>query len=105
MTDDLFLLRYLEVIDGLGEERVGLQIGQTIYALNEEQVPSFQQLVLHNPVAEIIPQVLAAKGEPITLGGSKVLKPPITNAEVWAAGVTYKRSEEARELESHNSNI
>src|SRR5262249_25615385 len=33
------------------------------------------------------------------------LLPPIDNQEVWAAGVTYKRSQEAREDESHKSGI
>jgi 2-dehydro-3-deoxy-D-arabinonate dehydratase len=30
---------------------------------------------------------------------------PVGNQEIWAAGVTYKRSEEAREAESNNSTI
>jgi 2-dehydro-3-deoxy-D-arabinonate dehydratase len=30
---------------------------------------------------------------------------PVGRQEVWAAGVTYKRSEEAREHESNNSNV
>ncbi|MBX3081453.1 MAG: fumarylacetoacetate hydrolase family protein [Anaerolineae bacterium] len=30
---------------------------------------------------------------------------PVGRQEIWAAGVTYKRSEEARELESNNSTI
>jgi 2-dehydro-3-deoxy-D-arabinonate dehydratase len=33
------------------------------------------------------------------------LLPPLDNQEVWAAGVTYKRSQEAREDESHKSGI
>jgi 2-dehydro-3-deoxy-D-arabinonate dehydratase len=33
------------------------------------------------------------------------LDTPVGNQEIWAAGVTYKRSEEAREAESNNSTI
>ncbi|MEP7290955.1 MAG: fumarylacetoacetate hydrolase family protein [Chloroflexota bacterium] len=36
---------------------------------------------------------------------SLTLQAPVAHQEVWAAGVTYKRSEEARESESNNSTI
>ncbi len=42
---------------------------------------------------------LVVRGEPIPLAKAKVL-PPIDQQEVWAAGVTYKRSQAARMEES-----
>ena len=43
--------------------------------------------------------VAAAGAEEVPLAGATLL-PPIDRQEVWAAGVTYKRSREARERES-----
>jgi 2-dehydro-3-deoxy-D-arabinonate dehydratase len=47
--------------------------------------------------------LLGARG--LELSDLKALRAPLDRQEVWAAGVTYKRSEEARERESGNSNV
>jgi 2-dehydro-3-deoxy-D-arabinonate dehydratase len=48
--------------------------------------------------------VRAAQATPVSVAPG-TLGAPIGQQEVWAAGVTYKRSEEARERESNNSNM
>jgi 2-dehydro-3-deoxy-D-arabinonate dehydratase len=56
------------------------------------------------PAAELSAALERMAGESVELW---TINPqtPIGTQEVWAAGVTYKRSEEAREAESNNSTI
>jgi 2-dehydro-3-deoxy-D-arabinonate dehydratase len=97
MQEDLFLTHYSD-----GIERLGLQIGGTLHAL-DDTLPSLDWLLTNVPAAELLPLILKSKGAPIANPG--VLRLTLASQEIWAAGVTYKRSEEARERESHNSNI
>src|SRR5207249_3269713 len=54
--------------------------------------------ILHAPrPAEVVAGLRAAAVVPLA---AVTLLPPIDDQEVWAAGVTYKRSEEARKRES-----
>ncbi len=99
MTDNLFLINY-----SASENSLALCINDTVYKLDDFMIPSLHWLLSSISASEIIPRVLAAKRE--SLGKQFHLYwPPIGNYEVWAAGVTYKRSEEARERESNNSNL
>ncbi len=97
MAENIYLITY-------GEGRkLGVQIGETAYALRNG-LDSIDH-ILANVSAADLPQALTdAKSDPISLA-SGIVPPPVGNQEVWAAGVTYKRSEEARERESNNSNI
>jgi 2-dehydro-3-deoxy-D-arabinonate dehydratase len=47
----------------------------------------------------------AMTSTPVVALNAVPLLPPLDDQEVWAAGVTYKRSQEAREEESHRSGI
>ncbi len=98
MPENLFLIHYRGDTD-----RVGLQVGETVYAL-DSSIASLDWLLRNVPVAEMEQYLLNARGQAINLA-SDILRPVVGSQEVWAAGVTYKRSEEARERESHNSTI
>ncbi len=98
MIDDLFLTY---VSDGSSDLLV-LQQGDATYAL-DESLPSLDWLLTNVPADEIIDLVQSARREPLAQVGQPQLK--LGTQEIWAAGVTYKRSEEAREAESHNSTI
>jgi 2-dehydro-3-deoxy-D-arabinonate dehydratase len=93
--DDLNLL----IIAG----QLCLQKAETVYRL-EENVPSLDWLLQTVPADELVERLLKALGKPLDVS-SILPQAPIGHQEVWGAGVTYKRSEEAREAESGNSNI
>jgi 2-dehydro-3-deoxy-D-arabinonate dehydratase len=98
MRDQMFLVRYRDDQDCLG-----LQIGETVYQL-QDSIPGLDWLLRNVPIENMIESLLAAKGDPVTVSPS-IIRPPVETQEIWAAGVTYKRSEEARERESHNSTM
>lgn len=95
MNDDLFLIQH--------GGQLGLQTGGMTYALTNA-IPSLDWLLQNVPAAEIAQRLREASAEP-TMPATAALRAPIGQQEVWAAGVTYKRSEEARERESKNSTI
>src|SRR5258708_18057827 len=112
-SENHFLIQY-EVDKGPhepSEVHVGLQMEGQTYSLDPLRIPSLDALLGYRAVEEIMSMLLAAKGEPVnverpgTLHHPIRLWTPVSNQEVWAAGVTYKRSEQAREAESNNSNL
>ena len=96
MNNSLFLFRH--------PESLGLEMAGKRYALDTAQVGSLDELLASWPAAEIAERLTCALGKPIDESMSITL-PPVGNQEIWASGVTYKRSEEAREAESHQSTI
>jgi 2-dehydro-3-deoxy-D-arabinonate dehydratase len=93
--DDLYLL----IIGG----QLCLQQSETVYSLQDD-IPSLDWLLEHIPANELVERLLKGRGRPLE-ASSISPQAPIGHQEVWGAGVTYKRSEEAREAESGNSNI
>jgi 2-dehydro-3-deoxy-D-arabinonate dehydratase len=93
--DDL----YLVLIGG----RLCLQQAETLYSL-QDNIPSLDWLLKHVPANELVERLLKGQGRPLEVS-SILPQAPIGHQEVWAAGVTYKRSEEEREAESGNINI
>ncbi len=86
--------------DGTGTTRVGLLADDQLRPL---AVASMSDL-LRRPMAEI--RALAeAAGEPVPTAGTRLLPPLDGRMEVWAAGVTYLRSEEARREESADEDV
>ena len=83
-----------------GEVRVGVMSGEQVCLLRPASVESSLSDVLHaeNP-AERSRELLDSGTQPVPLREVALLA-PIDRQEVWAAGVTYKRSREARERES-----
>ncbi len=101
MPENLFLINYG---DRAGQSvRPCFQIHGMTYALGAAY-PSLEDLMNNVLAADLNRTLLAATNVPLPTGSDVVLA-PVENQEIWAAGVTYKRSEEARERESHNSNI
>lgn len=86
--------------DGTGKIRVGLLSDERLRPL---AVASMSDL-LRRPVAEIR-ELAEAAGEPVSTAGTRLLPPLDGRMEVWAAGVTYQRSEEARREESADEDV
>jgi len=99
--------------------RLGLVRDGQLYDLSQAGDARFQSLeallTAADPVEDVLQQVRAAAhalkpvcpatellkgGSQPYPGGEVRLLPPIDRQEVWAAGVTYKKSEEARKAES-----
>lgn len=110
MTDDLFLVTFRQPES---PTRLGIERRSTLrpLATTTNGFPEPLQLdwLLSDAADAPTPSQLeswirSATADPVERA-SILLKPPVGRQEVWAAGVTYKRSEEAREAESNNSNI
>jgi 2-dehydro-3-deoxy-D-arabinonate dehydratase len=88
-----------------GEKRVGILADDHVRLLNLEGYPGLRTLsdLLHadNPRAVVLD--LANDSDPPLPLEEATLLPPVDFQEVWAAGVTYKRSREARERESEGA--
>jgi 2-dehydro-3-deoxy-D-arabinonate dehydratase len=83
-----------------GETRVGVQFQDDMIQLMPENVGPLSK-ILHapNPV-----HALRTAATAVTANASDVtFLSPLDQQEVWAAGVTYKRSQEARERESEGA--
>jgi 2-dehydro-3-deoxy-D-arabinonate dehydratase len=83
--------------------RLCLQVGGEAYELSDA-IPSIDWLLGELPADQVAQKLMDARGAPVA-PDALVFGPPVGAQEVWASGVTYKRSEEARERESHNSTI
>ncbi|MBE1493354.1 2-dehydro-3-deoxy-D-arabinonate dehydratase [Amycolatopsis lexingtonensis] len=86
--------------DGTGTPRVGLLADERLRPL---AVASMSELLRHS-VAEIR-ELAETAGEPVPAAGAQLLPPLDGRMEVWAAGVTYLRSEEARREESADEDV
>jgi len=94
MPEDHFLIFY--------GESMGLQVGDKTYRLDAAE--KWAMGLNRHSAAELMETLLHHPQEQVDLQNQS-LRAPIGNQEVWAAGVTYKRSEEARESESKNSTV
>lgn len=98
MASNLFLTYYED-----GVERFGVHVDDTLHALSEP-LPSLDWLLANAHADEIAEMIQTRIGDPVTRSlGQRRLR--LAQQEIWAAGVTYKRSEEARERESNQSNV
>jgi 2-dehydro-3-deoxy-D-arabinonate dehydratase len=89
-----------KVVNARGEACVGRVVGETIELLSLLDSPyeSLSSLLAAEDVAEAVDSL--AKTEEAMSVDDAVILPPIDEQEVWAAGVTYKRSQTARMEES-----
>ncbi len=96
-------MQLAKLLNGQGQSVVGRVEGSHIAILD---LPSqgFTNLAALLAAKELLTVVksLAATGESISIESAKLL-PPIDTQEVWAAGVTYKRSQTARMEESETA--
>ena len=88
-----------------GGLKLGCQYGGSSYALNEEIIPSLTWLLQNVPAGELLDRLSAARGDELTGDFTPTLRGLFDRQPIWASGVTYKISEEARERESDNSTI
>jgi 2-dehydro-3-deoxy-D-arabinonate dehydratase len=85
-----------------GEQCLGLLSGGTVRfsaGPGLTAAPSLSDVLHARSPGEAARTLFAAHGPTLALADVTLL-PPIDEQEVWAAGVTYKRSQEARERES-----
>src|SRR5690349_18374222 len=109
-NDNLFLVKYSTPEGTTG---LGLDDGQALRPLGQQhpipnQPDMLDWLLSSDPDAPPADNLLVAlrpvATEPIDHSSINIVS-PVGQQEIWAAGVTYKRSEEAREAESNNSTI
>ncbi|MEV7044540.1 fumarylacetoacetate hydrolase family protein [Amycolatopsis sp. NPDC051061] len=86
--------------DEAGNTRIGLLTDGELRPL---AVASMSDL-LRRPATEIR-ELAETAGEPVSTTGTRLLPPLDGRMEVWAAGVTYLRSEEARREESADEDV
>lgn len=101
MSQNYFLYGYQDN----GQSKLGLQIDEQLYALDEQKIPSFDWLIQNVHASDLIKTLESAKAEPLPADTPQSLIGLLNQQPIWAAGVTYKQSEEARERESANSTI
>jgi 2-dehydro-3-deoxy-D-arabinonate dehydratase len=83
-----------------GEVRVGIVTDDHIQILRG--VESLSELLHSNDPAAVASDLIDENAQKLPLEDATLLA-PIDQQEVWAAGVTYKRSQEARERESEGA--
>jgi 2-dehydro-3-deoxy-D-arabinonate dehydratase len=88
-----------------GEIRVGVVEEDRVRFLDLEDYPGMHALsdILHSEHPSVLAHDLIDDGSHVWPIKELTLLPPIDRQEVWAAGVTYKRSEEARKKESQGA--
>jgi 2-dehydro-3-deoxy-D-arabinonate dehydratase len=87
------LLRYRTADDRI---QVGLRRGERVQPVDASSIAELLQL----PAPEMIDRLDGSPGQPVDLAEVELLAPVDGRMEVWAAGVTYRRSREARVVES-----
>jgi 2-dehydro-3-deoxy-D-arabinonate dehydratase len=94
-------MQLCKVQNAAGETRVGVLVGGRVRFLDFKRQPGLSSLsdVLHaERPAALVEALLEGSGD-VDLRDVNLLA-PLDHQEVWAAGVTYKRSRQARERES-----
>ena len=94
-------------VDDRDEPRFGLLAGERIIELAQSGGPDSLTAALQMPLAELGERLRVAKDAPRgeTPLASVILRAPIDRQEVWAAGVTYLRSRDARMEESSQRDV
>lgn len=85
--------------------RLGFQKDDTLYTLDQERIPSLAWLFTEVSAGSLITTLENAATEELPADTPMTLKNLLDREAIWASGVTYKMSEEARERESANSTI
>ena len=95
-------MRLVKVLLANGDRRIGILDGGDVRLLDLSQVDDCHNLsdILHAPNPHGLASFLLDPHAAPVAVGSVTLLAPIDHQEVWAAGVTYKRSQVARMEES-----
>ena len=105
LTPNPSTMKLVKVLLSNGECRVGVLENSDVRFLELSQVENCRNLsdILHAPDPLGLAKFLVdQETEPVALDAVKLLA-PIDHQEVWAAGVTYKRSQKARMEESDSA--
>ena len=94
-------MRIGKLIDRSGTPAVGRILGDSIEVIRTEPYSQLAKLLAADDAVELIAS-LPTTGEEVSLAEAQLL-PPIDSQEVWAAGVTYQRSQTARMEESETA--
>jgi 2-dehydro-3-deoxy-D-arabinonate dehydratase len=88
-------MQLCKVENEAGQIRAGILEADQVRLLNTDNLSD----ILHSDHPATVAQSLVADAPQVALGDVDLLA-PLDRQEVWAAGVTYKRSRQARERES-----
>ncbi|MEZ4671284.1 MAG: fumarylacetoacetate hydrolase family protein [Anaerolineae bacterium] len=105
-NNDLFLVQY----GSDSAARLGVEQGRTVHALQSATSDNLTLDWLLSgapdvPRADQLETLFRNTSAAQLDRNDETMQFPIGRQEIWASGVTYKRSEEAREAESNNSTI
>src|SRR5579871_4353870 len=105
MPDEMFVIELHELEGNTRKIINGLQLGVKVYHLGNgpRGDPVYFTTLLGMNVENA--RRFLGPGNEITDLTKYQITAPMVPQQIWAAGVTYKRSEEAREVESQNSTI
>jgi 2-dehydro-3-deoxy-D-arabinonate dehydratase len=98
------VMQLCKVRQGNGPVEVGVLSGEQVHLLRLAQAPgprSLSDLLHADDPAGLMQSLLAAAT--VVAREAVTFLPPLDAQEVWAAGVTYKRSKQAREEESQGA--
>ncbi len=96
---------YLFGYEDQGTLKLGFQRAGEKYRLDEARIPSLNVLLQTTLAAQLLDALNTAATEPLPATTVPTLKGLLDRQPIWAAGVTYKISEQSRERESANSTI
>lgn len=101
-SDEIFLVQFSGAD---GQRRLGLEVGGRLTSgETSTSAIDLDTLLSSTPAANLV-AVLQERLQASVENDAITHHVPVGNQEIWAAGVTYKRSEEAREAESNNSSM
>lgn len=101
-SDEIFLVQFSGPD---GQRRLGLEVGGRLTSgETSTSAIDLDTLLSSTPAANLV-AVLQERLQASVENDAITHHVPVGNQEIWAAGVTYKRSEEAREAESNNSSM
>lgn len=88
-----------------GTIKLGFERNEEKYGLDISRIPSLNWLLQVIPAAQVLDLLNEARTDLLPVTTLPTLKGVFDRQPIWAAGVTYKISEQARERESANSTI
>src|SRR5947208_14443177 len=94
--------RLARVADAKGVARVGVLDGAELGLLAGDDIPAILE---RGELPDVIDRISIVDQETVAPAAPWTLLTPVVAPETWAAGVTYKRSREARRAESQGRDV
>lgn len=102
MSASLAGARLARVADRGGRPRVGVAAGNQLELMDTDDMVA---LLERDALSDVVDRVEMLDDETLELPAPFKLLAPVVAPETWAAGVTYKRSREARRAESQGRDV